>query len=211
MSSKFSIVMQSSRNVVWRVAAFILKAIGSVLVLILPLGLLQITIEKHWALGFPMILLLAVAAYLGIRDFQSGNIRDLESGNVDTWQGILTLVSILSITVSVFAFLSFVLYRFEAARYEGFPTALLNESRHLISAFFSYYTWQLFEVIPGLKINEALGWSMPLQKSGFISGVLVLSFRVIIIFIVLDVFRKWWHNREARSTLKSNKAALVKD
>lgn len=204
-SSKLSIVMKSIRVGLWKLIRIILKAIGTVLLVAFPLGVLQWAIDNHWALAIPILLILALAVYLSLRDFKTGNIRDAQTGNVDTWQGIVALVSILSVIISIFAFLSFVLYRFGAATYQGFPTAVLSEGRYLMSAFFSFYTWQLFEVIPGLEINEALGWNTPLQKSGFVAGVLVLSFRVVIIYIVLDVFRKWWVKSEASSTLESNK------
>lgn len=204
-SSKLSIAAQSIRIGLWKIVTVVLKAIGIVFLVILPLGILQLAIEQHWLVGIPALIMLAMAVVLSIKDFKAGNIRDAQTGNVDTWQGIVTLVSILAIIVSIFAFLSFVLYRFGAAKYEGFPTALLTEGRYLMSAFFSFYMWQLFEVIPGLDVNEALGWSTPLQKSGFVAGVLVLSFRVLIIYIVLDVFRKWWVKSESSSPAESNR------
>ena len=199
-SSKLSIAAQSIRIGLWKVVKVVLKAIGTVFLVILPLGILQLAIDQHWLVGIPPLIMLTIAVYLSIKDFKAGNIRDVQTGNVDTWQGVVALVSILSIIISIFAFLSFVLYRFGAATYQGFPTALFSEGRYLMGAFFSFYMWQLFEVIPGLNVNEALGWSIPLQKSGFVAGVLVLSFRVVIIYIVLDVFRKWWVKSEASST-----------
>lgn len=188
-SSRVSRVMRMIGESALKVLLFVLKVLGTVFLVLAPLGFLQLAIEKHWLLGFPIIVFLGSVVYLGIRGYQEGKIN--------TWQGISTLCSMLLITISVFAYISFAFNRFGAAHYQGFPAPIINEPKYVLSTFMSFYTWELFEVIPGIRVNDALGFGIPLQRSGDIAGLLVLIFRVIIVFIVLDVFRKWWIKRGA--------------
>ena len=186
-TSKLSQVVKIIGQSALKIVLFVLKVFGTVFLVVTPLGFLQIAVEKHWLWGFPVIAFLCCAVILGIRDYREGR--------VNTWQGISALCSMLLITIVIFAFISLALNRFGAAHYQGFPPPLINETRYVLGSLVSFYTWQLFEVIPGVRVNEALGFSTPLDRSGIVAGVLVLVFRVVIVFIILDVFRKWWLNR----------------
>lgn len=186
---------------IWNALRLTGRILLTAIFIIAPVGFLQIAIETHWTLGLLVMVILAVAVCLGIRDFRLANLT--------TEQGITVFVSILLLTIAVFAFVSFALYKFDADQYRGFPTQVLTseayvkadlkeeerakiESRYISGIFIGFYAWQLFEIIPGLKVNEALLWSSPVQQSGFWAKFMVLSFRVVIIFVVFDVFRKWW-------------------
>ena len=167
------------------------KVLGAILVLSIPFGLVRLAMDQHWLLGFPVVLMLGFVVHRGIRAYQEGGMG--------TWQGIVTLGSILSIIVSAFTFLSFVLNKFGVADYSGFNPKSVSDPDSVSGSFFEMYVWELFEVIPAVKVNEAFGQkTAPLARSGFWAGLLVLTFRVLIVFIVLDVFRKWWVARNKR-------------
>jgi hypothetical protein len=191
--------LRSIKDDAIRTAREILKVVGRILGLILLLvfliGLLQIVVKTHWSLGIPYVAILGVVVFFGIRQYQQGKI--------DTWQGIGSLCSILLMSVSIFSFISLVLNRFGRAQYEGFDGRFVNNIIYVLGQFFGFYVWELFECIPALRINNALGLSEPpLRQSGPVAGVLLLVFRVLIIFIVLDVFRKWWGTRKKSKILE---------
>jgi steroid delta-isomerase-like uncharacterized protein len=194
--SNFSSALKLFAHELWKLVKFILGILGTILLIAFPLGLLQKAIEYHWAWGFPVIAFLACVVYLSIRDFKEGRIN--------MRQGVGALVGLLLLTVSIFAFLSLALFKLGVAHYQGFPSQGIDN--HVMGTLLEFYTWQLFGIIPALNINEALGWTTsPLQKSGFWAGILLLTFRVVIIFVVLDVFRKWWAKL---SSVERNKALV---
>ena len=166
-------------------------------VMLFPLAFLQLTMSRHWAWGLPLTVVFVFGVYFGI--------RELRRRQVETQQGIQAIAIILLLTICVFSFLSFVLYRFGYAHYEGFRTQALNENWSITFNFVGFYTWQLFDVIPALRVNEALGWNSPLLKSGFGSGVLALGFRATVILVLLKEFRAWWAKRGQAALIDSQK------
>lgn len=195
---KLSLVIATVGKAIAKLFLLVLKVLAAIFMLGFPFALVRLATEQHWLVGFPVVLFMGFGVYLGIRDYQAGR--------VNTWQGIVALGSILSILVSAFTFLSLVLNKFGAAHYYGFRPNLANNADYVHGTFFELYTWELFEIIPGVKVNEAFGFKIPLERSGFWAGLLVLTFRVLIVFIVLDVFRKWWAARN-RSTVAPPKSS----
>jgi hypothetical protein len=118
------------------------------------------------------------------------------------------MVMMLLLTIAVFSVVTFVLNRFGFAHYQGFRVQSGNEPWSITLNFFAFYMWQLFDVIPPLKINEALGWAIPLTKFGFVSGALTLGFRATIILVLLKEFSRWWSKR--RATMNRSNEVILK-
>jgi hypothetical protein len=186
---KPSLVITVAWNTIKTIFRLIGKVLAAIFFLAVPFGMLRFVTEQHWLFGLPFILMLSVGVYFGIRDYQAGRM--------DTWQGIVALGCMLSIIVSAFTFFSFVLNKFGLAHYHGFHPNFVSNADYVNGTFFELYFWELLEIIPGVRVNEAFNRrTPPLQRSGFWAGLLVLTFRVVIVFIVLDVFRKWWGARK---------------
>lgn len=181
-------------------ASVVAGVLTAIILLAFTLNVLLKAIAYHWALGLAVGVALAVGAYVGV--------RDLRHGLVETGQGVRIIAGILLMTIASFSVLSFVLNRFGYAHYQGFQTLSTNDAWSTTFNFISFYTWQLFDLIPGLEINEALGWNTPLVKSGMMSGVLLVAFRAIIIFVLLKEFRNWWIRRSGRAKLDEHKSLI---
>ena len=199
-SSNFSTAIKMALHGAGKVLNLIFVTIGMVFLILMPVGFLQLAMERHWAWGFPFVVVLGVGIYLSIQDFRAGRLK--------TWQGIRAIVMVLLLTVLIFAFLSFAFNRFGAAHYQGFTTQSVDPTKSITFNFISFYLWQLFDLIPGVKINEAFGWNSPLVKFGFVAGFLLIAFRVVIIFVLLKAFRDWWAKRAAQSVLESHKSLV---
>ena len=56
------------------------------------------------------------------------------------------------------------------------------------------YMWHFFDLIPGLNITSALGWTSPVDLQGGIRGLLLVLFRVAVIYQVLakgrEIFKR---------------------
>ena len=198
-SSKFSSAMKMIRHGAWKLLSLILGAMAMVLMMLLPLAVLRGATE-HWAWGFAFIVILGVLIYIGVQDFRRGE--------PETWQGIRAIVLVLWLTILVFAFLTFGLKKVGVAHYQGFTREAVAHPFGIIYTLISFYAWQLFELIPGVNINEAFGWNSPLVKFGFVAGFLLIVFRVVITFVLLKAFRDWWVKRGADSTLENYKALV---
>jgi len=72
--------------------------------------------------------------------------------------------------------------------------------------FIGFYTWQFFDLIPGLEINRSLGWNNPLAPSGFVTEVTTLGFRAVMVLFLLKVFKDWW---TSHFSLKSRDAVRL--
>jgi len=109
-------------------------------------------------------------------------------------------------TISIFSVISFLLLKFGMAHYEGFRTQATNENLSATFNFIGFYTWQFFDLIPGLEINRSLGWNNPLAPSGFVTEVTTLGFRAVMVLFLLKVFKDWW---TSHFSLKSRDAVRL--
>ena len=175
------------------------KAITALFLIAFAFAALQGAMSKHWIWSVLLIIVFIVAIRLGI--------QDLRHREVETQQGIHAIVMILLLTIAVFSVATFVLNRFGFAHYQGFRVQSENQPWSITLNIMAFYMWQLFDVIPPLKINEALGWPIPLTKFGFVSGALTLVFRATIILVLLKEFSRWWSKRQS-TTNRPNEVIL---
>jgi hypothetical protein len=72
----------------------------------------------------------------------------------------------------------------------------------LLYALTDSYMWHFFDLLPGLNITTALGWKSPVDLQGGLRGMLLVLFRVAVIYQVLakgrEIFKPDETMREAR-------------
>ncbi len=203
----FKALMKRVRDWAKWLATVILIYLAAAVGMIAYFGLVEVAMWVHWALGLAAaIYMFGTTRYLGSLMFQQPRMV--------TEKGILLLVQELIIAIFTFSVLSYGLHNVGLAQYEGFRTQSLVERWSHTFNFIRFYVWTLFDLIPGLKINESMGWnSPPLTKSGFVSGFLVLCFRATIIFVLLKQFSDWWVKRSGPTLDENNqrRTAVAKD
>ena len=51
-------------------------------------------------------------------------------------------------------------------------------------------------MIPVLEVTDTLRLTAPLQPTGFMAGLPVLMFRVVIVYVLLKALKTWWDSRK---------------
>ena len=87
--------------------------------------------------------------------------------------------------VYIFAVFSYLLLKLGAVSFviTAHPEAPLSD---LLDA----YLWYFLDLIPVLRINEALGWTADVDLNGGWRGVILLLFRVVIVFQVFALAKR---------------------
>ncbi|MDQ3019811.1 MAG: hypothetical protein M3R36_04460 [Bacteroidota bacterium] len=131
-------------------------------------------------------------------DFKKENILGVISP-------IVCIIAVVGVGCSCFAALSSLLSDYGYISFE--PSLGVDK----VGAIMNIYIWHFLNVIPQLKINETLKWELPFKHNGSIMNILILSFNIIMIWLVIKVFYKWnvWRkelikrrNRAHESTTK---------
>lgn len=93
--------------------------------------------------------------------------------------------------VYIFALFSYLLFKLGAVTFviKQHPDAPLSD---LLDA----YLWYLFDLIPVLHVNNALGWTADVDLNGGVRGVILLLFRVVIVFQVFALAKRLLQARE---------------
>jgi len=87
--------------------------------------------------------------------------------------------------IYIFALFSYLMLRLDAIEFviTAHPEAPLSD---LLDA----YAWYFLDLIPLLHINDALGWATDVDLNGGWRGVLLLLFRVVIVFQVFAMAKR---------------------
>jgi len=62
--------------------------------------------------------------------------------------------------------------------------------------FQDFYAWHFLDSIPGLKVPATLQWEQPYNYTDTLSGVLLLSFKLLVIIPVIGSFTVWTRVRK---------------
>ncbi len=176
-----------NRNTLNLVAKEVLASAGSLIGTIVAFGfvvfLLSLAAEHVWALPVVAVLLGCSLLYMGAQDLTSG-----EAQHYPMRKGLAIFVLMVLIASAVFGAFSLSLARWEKACYGGnFPEDL--------ATFSGYYLWLFLDMIPALEITDTLGLTTPVEPTGLVAGMPVLSFRILVLYGLLRVFRVWWKSR----------------
>jgi hypothetical protein len=100
--------------------------------------------------------------------------------------------------IYIFAVLSYLLLRLGAVEFviTAHPDAPLSD---LLDA----YSWYFLDLIPVLHINDALGWATDVDLNGGWRGVLLLLFRVVIVFQVFALAKRLFDASKERPDASS--------
>jgi hypothetical protein len=87
--------------------------------------------------------------------------------------------------VYIFAVFSYLLHKLGAV-----PVVITAHPDAPLSDLLDAYLWYFLDLIPVLHVNEALGWSADVVLTGGWAGVVLLLFRVVIVFQVFALARR---------------------
>lgn len=103
------------------------------------------------------------------------------------------LLGAAAVWVYIFAGLSYALTRLGFVQY-----ALPPHPEDLLYHLTDAYAWHFLDLLPGLGVTSALGWPCPVELQGGSRGLLLVLFRVAVIY---QIFAK------GRAILKSDEAS----
>jgi 3-oxoadipate enol-lactonase len=169
-----------ARDIFLNIAGFVMIFIAtSVLAVWVRTGLERLLgLGLRWpALAFALIAGVAWASLFGF--VRKEHLRNPD-GRVLPLPAAGFLLGAAVVWVYIFAGVSDVLMGLGAVQYvtPGKPDDLLY---YLTDS----YMWHFFDLIPGLNITTALGWKSPVDLQGGVRGMLLVLFRVAVIYQVL--------------------------
>jgi hypothetical protein len=103
------------------------------------------------------------------------------------------LLGAAAVWVYIFAGLSYALMRLGFVQY-----ALPPRPEDLLYQLTDAYAWHFLDLLPGLDVTSALGWACPVELQGGARGLLLVLFRVAVIY---QIFAK------GRAILKPDEAS----
>ncbi len=169
--------VRSLRDLALNIAGFVLMFLAASL---LGVGV-RTGMEKLVGWGQPWLALVFVLVAAGVWATLFGLVRkkDLQNpeGKVLPLTAAGFLLGAAIVWVYIFAGVSYVLTRLGMVEYAATqrPEDLLY---HLTDA----YSWHFFDLLPGLNIASALAWKSPVDLQGGVRGVLLVLFRVAVIY-----------------------------
>jgi len=147
--------------------------------------------------GHPWLALIFVVVAAGVWATLFGLVRKKDlvnpEGKVLPLSAAGFLLGATAVWVYIFAGLSYVLMRLGFVQY-AIPPRPEDLLFHLTDA----YSWHFLDLLPGLGITSALGWQCPVDLQGGARGLLLVLFRVAVIY---QIFAK------GRAILKSDEAS----
>jgi hypothetical protein len=146
------------------------------------LNVLNWALQYQWLFPLVTIPFSGVLIYIGFKDLKSP-----EAKGFPVRVGLATFTIMILIAALEFGAISLWLATVGWAEYSP-------ENLDLFS-YNNYYMWLFFEMIPLLKVNDALGLVAPLQPVGFVAGLPVLTFRIIVLYVLLKGLKTWWTSR----------------
>ena len=63
---------------------------------------------------------------------------------------------------------------------------------HRFYDFLEYYVWVTLDMVPGLKVNEHIGFKPNVTPTKGIESIVVIAFRGFIIYIFFNILSKLW-------------------
>jgi hypothetical protein len=141
----------------------------------------QVGMEKllGWGLIWPALAFTLVAAAVWGTLFGLVNkewIRN-PAGKVLPLPALGLLLGGAAVWVYIFAAVSYLLARLGLVQYPG-----LEKPDDLLYKLPDAYFWHFFDLLPGLNVSTALAWKPPVDLQGGLRGVLLVLFRVAVIF-----------------------------
>jgi hypothetical protein len=186
-------VHAATRDIALNLAGFLLVLLATALLgVFVRSGIEQLLAwRKPWpALVFALVSGVVWAAAFG--SVRKEQLRNPE-GRILPLPTMAFLLGSALVWVYLFAGLSYALVRVGLVEY-----GVAQNSEALLGVLTDAYMWHFLDLVPGLRITEALGWKAPLDLQGGTRGPLLLLFRAAVIY---QIFAK------ATSILKKDEPA----
>jgi hypothetical protein len=100
------------------------------------------------------------------------------------------LISILGISAA--ASLSLQFHQIDVFTYKN----LQPRGGASFGLFGDYFIWVMLEMLPALKVSESFSFEPPIRPEGVWGGILVLGFRLFVLYGIVLTLAKWWKMRE---------------
>jgi hypothetical protein len=147
--------------------------------------------------GHPVLALVFVLVAAGVWATLFGLVRKKDlvnpEGKVLPLSAAGFLLGAAAVWVYIFAGLSYALMRLGLVQY-----AIPPRPEDLLFQLTDAYSWHFLDLLPGLGVTSALGWPCPVELRGGERGLLLVLFRVAVIY---QIFAK------ARAILKRDEAS----
>lgn len=179
-SSLWRRAARAGRDITFNVLGFALMVVGTGMMAAAIRWIVERLLQLGWtrlALAFVLLVGAGWAMLLGLVD--RNHLRNSE-GKVFPLAALGLLVGSALVWVYIFAGLSYGLMRVGAVEY-----TIARHPEELLFFLTDAYFWHLLDLVPGLKITAALGWTCPVDLEGGARGALLVLFRAAVIFQVI--------------------------
>jgi hypothetical protein len=169
-------VARSLRDLGLNIAGFLLTFVGAGVLI----ALFRSAFEKLLAWGgiWPALVFVLVSAAMWAMLFGLVRRKHLQNpeGKVLPLSAAGFLLGAALVWVYIFAAVSYTLSRLGTVEYAA------QRPEDLLYQLTDAYAWHFLDLLPGLNITSALGWKSPVDLQGGIRGVLLVLFRVAVIY-----------------------------
>jgi len=160
------------------------------------LNVVNWALQYSWLFPFVTIPLIGVLVYLGFQDLKSP-----EAKGFPIRKGFAIFSMMILIAALGFGAISLWLATVGWADYAPDDLDLFSYN--------NYYLWLFFDMIPLLKVNDTLGLVAPLQPVGFVAGLPVLVFRILVVYVLLKGLKAWWTGRTEKNENRAKSRSTV--
>jgi len=77
-----------------------------------------------------------------------------------------------------------------------------------------FFVWHFLDAVPALKINDALQWKVPLEYDGWVLGLLLIAFKLVVIGPTIAAYVLYWQEgrrSEAAIAIAAARAKVEQD
>ena len=186
---KSSDLLRAAGEVVWRATRSVIWLLIPILVIGWLAGGIRSAAQWLGARVSPIAALLFMlacgAVWLALLLSISPDRMRNKANKIEPGLAVGLIAAAATLWVYIFGICSWTFLKAGFVTYE-FHGAPGTELSNLVDS----YLWQLFDMIPALRINEALGWKADVVLDGGSHGIFLILFRVVILYQVFALARK---------------------
>ena len=186
--------------------------VGNLFAILLPLMLLTLIAGgirngSQWlvAHGAPTLALVFVLlcgfVFLGLLQTVTPERVRGTDGNIKPSFVLGLVTAIAFVRIYIFAVISY-----ELLELGWVPYALKGSPANALPDLADAYLWYFLDLVPSLRINQALGWPPDVDLTGGSRGVILTVFRIVIVYQVLKLGKKLLDTRPKQETPSAKSA-----
>lgn len=112
---------------------------------------------------------------------------------------LMLIITLVWVGCTCFAALSSILSDYGAISFDPSP------QKQNFEPLVEFYFWHFCNLLPQIEINETLEWKLQFQQRGNLINWLLLFFKAITIWIIIDLFYKWNEWRKEKNKKEDSK------